>query len=171
MTRDRSELLKAYRWPAAFMVSSVVLGGSIVTVALIAIRFLSEPIPIRIDGGLEVDRLVMPPMLTIRTDQPLPVMGEVGVKDQVQISGEAPLAIRGPITVREIKSPVQVSGNVRTQAEVTAIQAPVQADVTVKDQLSIAVQDQLNVDAQVRIEGSVNVEGDVDAEVKPRLLR
>ena len=52
----------------------------------------------------------------------------------------------------------------RTQAEVTAIQAPVQADETVKDQRGIAVKDQLNVEAQVRIEGSVHVEGDVDAE-------
>ena len=103
MTRDRSEFLMACRWPAAVMVSSVVLGGSIVTVAWMAIRLLSEPIPIRIDGGLDVDRLVMPATLTIRADQPLPVKGEVGVKDQVQISGEAPLAIRGPITVREIK--------------------------------------------------------------------
>ena len=51
------------------------------TVAWMAIRFLSEPIPSQIDGGLEVDRLVMPPMLTIRTDQALPVKGEVGVKD------------------------------------------------------------------------------------------
>ena len=151
MKRDRSEFLMAYRWPAAVVFSSVVLSGSIVTVAWMAIRFLSEPIPIRVDGGLQVDRLVMPSTLTIRADQPLPVHGEVGVKDQLQISGEAPLAIRGPITVREIKSPVQVSGDVRTQAEVTAIQAPVQADETVKDQRSIAVKDQLNVEAQVQI--------------------
>ena len=153
------------------MVSSVVLGGSIVMAAWMAIRFLSEPIPIRIQGGLDVDRLVMPATLTIRADQPLPVRGEVGVKDQVKISGEAPLAIRGPITVREIKSPVQVSGNVRAQAEVTAIQAPVQADVMVKDLPSVVVKDQLNVDAQVRVEGPINVKGGVDAKVKPGLLR
>ena len=158
MKRERSELLMAYRWPAAVVLSSVVLSGSIVTVAWMAIRFLSEPIPIRVDGGLQVDRLVMPATLTIRADQPLPVNGEVGVKDQVQIAEDAPLAIRGPITVREIKSPVQVSGNVQTKA-----------DVIVKDQLSIAVKDQLNVDAEVRIKGPVNVSGDVGAEVRPRL--
>ena len=78
MKRDRSELLMAYRWPAAVVFSSVVLSGSIVTVAWMAIRFLSEPIPIRVDGGLQVDRLVMPSTLTIRADQPLPVNGEVG---------------------------------------------------------------------------------------------
>ena len=39
-------------WPAAVVLSSVVLSGSIVTVAWMAIRFLSEPIPIRADGGL-----------------------------------------------------------------------------------------------------------------------
>ena len=150
MKRDRSELLMAYRWPAAVVFSSVVLSVSIVTVAWMAIRFLSEPIPIRVDGGLQVDRLVMPSTLTIRADQPLPVNGEVGVKDQVQIAEDAPLTIRGPITVREIK-------------------APVQANVSLKDQLSIAVKDPLNVDAQVRIKGPVQVSGDVEAEVKPRL--
>ena len=150
MKRDRSEFLMAYRWPAAVVFSSVVLSGSIVMVAWMAIRFLSEPIPIRVDGGLQVDRLVMPATLTIRADQPLPVNGEVGVKDQVQIAEDAPLAIRGPITVREIQSPVQ-------------------AQITVKDQLSIAVKDQLSVDAEVRIEGPVNVRGDVGAEVRPRL--
>ena len=158
MKRDRSEFLMAYRWPAAVVFSSVVLSGSIVMVAWMAIRFLSEPIPIRVDGGLQVDRLVMPATLTIRADQPLPVNGEVGVKDQVQIAEDAPLAIRGPITVREIKSPVQVSGNVQTKA-----------DVIVKDQLSIAVKEQLNVDAEVRIKGPVKVSGDVGAEVRPRL--
>ena len=158
MKRDRSEFLMAYRWPAAVVFSSVVLSGSIVMIGWMAIRFLSEPIPIRVDGGLQVDRLVMPATLTIRADQPLPVNGEVGVKDQVQIAEDAPLAIRGPITVREIKSPVQVSGNVQTKA-----------DVIVKDQLSIAVKDQLNVDAEVRIKGPVNVSGDVEAEVRPRL--
>ena len=150
MKRDRSEFLMAYRWPAAVVFSSVVLSGSIVMVGWMAIRFLSEPIPIRVDGGLQVDRLVMPATLTIRADQPLPVNGEVGVKDQVQIAEDAPLAIRGPITVREIQSPVQTQ-------------------ITVKDQLSIAVKDQLSVDAEVRIEGPVNVSGDVEAEVRPRL--
>ena len=107
-----------------------------------AIRFLSETVTIRVNGGLQG--------LTIRADQPLPLNGEVSVKDQVQIAGDAPLTIRDPITVREIK-------------------APVQAHVTVKDQLRIAVKDQLNVDGQVRIEGPVKVSGDVEAEVKPRL--
>ena len=169
MNHDRSDFLMTYRWPAAVVLSSVALSGSIVTVAWMAIRFLSQPIPIRVDGGLQVDRLVMPSTLTIRADQPLPVNGAVGLTDQVQIADNAPLAIRGPITVREIKSPVQVSGNVQTKAVVTAIRAPVQADVSVNNQLSIAVKDQLNVDAQVRIKGPVKVSGDVEAEVKPRL--
>ena len=169
MNRDRSNFLMTYRWPAAVVLSSVALSGSIVTVAWMAIRLLSQPIPIRVDGGLQVDRLVMPSTLTNRADQPLPVNGAVGLTDQVQIADNAPLAIRGPITVREIKSPVQVSGNVQTKAVVTAIRAPVKTDVSVNNQLSIAVKDQLNVDAQVRIKGPVKVSGDVEAEVKPRL--
>lgn len=73
MAYNRSELLMAYRWPAALLISSLVLSGSALVIAWVAIRFLSQPIPIRIQGGLDVDRLVMPPTLTIRADQPLPV--------------------------------------------------------------------------------------------------
>jgi len=142
MSHPRSELLMAYRWPAAVFASSVVLGSALLVMTWMVIRFLSAPIPIRIEGGLDVDRLVMPATLTIRADQPLPVQGGVVVKEQVQISGAAPLPIRGPITVREIASPLQAS---------------------------VTVQEQLNVDAKVRVEGQVNVTGDVDAKVKPRL--
>ena len=60
------DLLMAYRWPAAVVLSSLVL-------AVTAVKLLSRPIPIAIQGGLQVDKLVLPPSVTIRSVTPLPV--------------------------------------------------------------------------------------------------
>ena len=51
MSPTSRELLLAYRWPAAVVVSSVVLAAT-------AIQILSKPIPIRVEGGLQIDKLV-----------------------------------------------------------------------------------------------------------------
>ena len=67
----------AYRWPAAVVLSSLVL-------AVTAAKLLSRPIPIAIEGGLQVDKLVLPPSVTIRSVTPLPVV----VQEQVTIGGK-----------------------------------------------------------------------------------
>ena len=61
----------AYRWPAAVVLSSLVL-------AVTAAKLLSRPIPIAIEGGLQVDKLVLPPSVTIRSVTPLPVVVQPG---------------------------------------------------------------------------------------------
>ena len=93
MSPTSRELLLAYRWPAAVVVSSVVLAAT-------AIQILSKPIPIRIEGGLQVDKLVLPASVTIRSNEPLPVV----VREDVVITGNKPLAVQGQ---------VQVGGEVR----------------------------------------------------------
>ena len=140
------------------------LAAAAVVLAWTAVRLLKNPIPVSIEGGLDVERLVMPASITIRTEGPLPVTGTVGVKDQVEISGQAPLAIKGPITVRSIQAPVKVGGAVT--ARVDAIEQPI--SVTTKD--SFPVTGTVKVDDVVRIGGSVKVEGKVGADVHPRLL-
>ncbi|MAR07591.1 MAG: hypothetical protein CL862_10870 [Cyanobium sp. NAT70] len=161
MPLSRSELLYAYRWPAALVLASLVLGG-------VALKLLSQPIPIRIQGGLDVDRLVMPASITIRADRPLPVDGIVAVRDDVQITAEAPLPIRGPLSVREIQAPVKVTGAVKADAMVQAIQSPV--DLVTSAPLSVKVEESVNVDGKVSIRGKVDIEGKVGANVKPQLL-
>ena len=79
MSPTSQELLLAYRWPAAVVVSSVVLAAT-------AIQILSKPIPIRIEGGLQVDKLVLPASVTIRSNEPLPV----AVREDVVITGTTP---------------------------------------------------------------------------------
>ena len=147
MAPSSRDVLMAYRWPVAVILSTVVL-------SLTGLRLLSRPIPIAIEGGLQVDKLVLPPSVTIRSDTPLPVL----VQEPVTISGDAPLAIEGPVSVKSIAGAVTVNADARVsglegKVSVTADQPlPVQADVT--------------VDNTITIGGKVDIEG----KVKPTLL-
>ena len=97
-------VLIAYRWPAAVLLSAIILSWT-------GFRLLSRPIPIAIKGGLQVDKLVLPPSVTIRSDTPLPVV----VQEQVTIGGAAPLAIEGPVTISG-NAPLAVEGDVSVTA-------------------------------------------------------
>ena len=144
MSPTSRDLLLAYRWPVAVVVSSVVL-------ATTAIQLLSKPIPIRIDGGLQVDKLVLPASVTIRSNEPLPVV----VREDVVISGKAPLAVKGQVQV-------QVDGDVK--ARVRSIDAPVEVKA------AVSVNETVNVNGKVTVGGKVTVDGNVGAKVKPTLL-
>lgn len=80
------------------------------------------------------------------------------VQEQVTISGDVPLAIEGPVSVKSIAGAVTVNADARVsgvegQVSVTADQPlPVRADVTVEDRITIG--------------GKVDIEG----KVKPSLL-
>ena len=144
MSPTSRDLLLAYRWPVAVVVSSVVL-------ATTAIQLLSKPIPIRIDGGLQIDKLVLPASVTIRSNEPLPVV----VREDVVISGKAPLAVKGQVQV-------QVDGDVK--ARVRSIDAPVDVKA------AVSVNETVNVNGKVTVGGKVTVDGNVGAKVKPTLL-
>ena len=96
------DLLMAYRWPAAVVLSSLVL-------AVTAAKLLSRSIPIAIEGGLQVDKLVLAPSVTIRSVTPLPVV----VQEQVTIGDDGPLAIEGPVSVKSIAGAVRVNAYAR----------------------------------------------------------
>ena len=135
MSSSRQELLFAYRWPIALVGSSLILGGAVLVLAQTAVRLLSQPIPIAIEGGLQVDKLVLPPTVNISSATPLPVV----VNDPVSVANKHPLTIRGPLTVKALQGTVQVKGDVQAKAQVTSIETPVtvQGEVSVKDPLSI----------------------------------
>ena len=99
------------------MLSSLVL-------AVTAAKLLSRPIPIAIEGGLQVDKLVLPPSVTIRSVTPLPVV----VQEQVTIGGDGPLAIEGPVSVKSIAGAVTVNADDPLS---------VRADVSVDDKITI----------------------------------
>jgi len=150
MSSTRQLLLSAPRSPRALVGSSLILGGAVLVLAQTAVRLLSQPIPIAIEGGLQVDKLVLPPTVNIGSATPLPVV----VNDPVSVANKQPLTIRGPLTVKALQGTVQVKGDVQAKAQVSSIEMPVtvQGEVSVKDPLSI--------------KGKVTVDG----KVKPTLL-
>ena len=119
-----------------------------------AVRLLSQPIPIAIEGGLKVDRLVLPPTVNISSSTPLPVV----VNERVSVANKQPLMIRGPLTVKALQGTVQVKGAVQAKAQVSSIETPV------------TVQGAVSVQDPVSINGKVTVDGKVGAKVKPTLL-
>ena len=107
----------AYRWPAAVVLFSLVL-------AVTAAKLLSRPIPIAIKGGLQIDKLVLPPSVAIRSLIPFPVV----VQEQVTICGAAPLAIAGRVTISG-HAPLEVQGAVFVIADYPlAVRAVVSVD-------------------------------------------
>ena len=123
------------------MLSSLVL-------AVTAAKLLIRPIPIAIEGGLQVDKLVLPPSVTIRSVTPLPVV----VQEQVTIGGgDASLAIEGPVSVKSIAGAVTVNADAR----VSGVEG--QVSVTADDPL--AVRAEVSVDDKITIGGNVDIEG------------
>ena len=160
----RSQWLFAYRWPLALVISSLILAGAL-------LRILSQPIPIRLDGGgISVDRLVMPSTVTIRADGPLPVSADVTVDGDSRRDGDQPIQISGPVSVDRIASPVAIQGDVgarlkgTVQASVDSIQAPIslKSPVSVSTEAPLQVRGGVTVDEPVVVDGAVNVDGDVD---------
>jgi len=150
MTPNSRDLLLAYRWPAALVLSSLVVAAAVAGLTVVVVRVLSRPIPIAIEGGLQVDRLVLP-TVTIKATSALPVT----VTDAVPVVTARPLAINGPL---------KVQGDVRTQARLSGIEAPVTIQpVTVQP---ITVEGVVAVKEPVRIQGPVEVDGTVKAKVR-----
>ena len=141
------DLLIAYRWPAAVVLSSLVL-------AVTAAKLLSRPIPIAIEGGLQVDKLVLPPSITIQSDTPLPVV----VQEPVTINGNAPLAIEGPVSVKSIAGAVTVNADARVKG--------LDGEVSIKADQPLPVRADVSVDKKITIGGKVDIQG----KVKPTLL-
>ena len=132
------------------VLSSLVVAAAVAGLTVVVVRVLSRPIPIAIEGGLQVDRLVLP-TVTIKAATALPVT----VTDSVPLVTARPLAISGPL---------KVQGNVRTQARLSGIETPVTIQpVTVQP---ITVEGDVTVKEPVRLQGPVEVDGTVKAKLR-----
>ena len=101
---------------------------SSLVLAVTTAKLLSRPIPIAIKGGLLVDKLVLPLIVTILSNTPLSVV----VQEQFTIAGAAPLPIEGPVTISG-NAPMAVEGAVSVTAEdPLAVRTDVSADNKVK---------------------------------------
>jgi len=152
MTPNRRELLLAYRWPLAVVISSLVMAAAVAGFAEVVVRLLSRPIPIAIEGGPpQVNRLVLPPTVTIRATTALPVT----VTDPVPVLTARPLAIRGPLAIQ---------GDVRAKAQLSGIDTPVAIEPVKVE--PITVEGQVTLKEPVRLRGPVTVDGEVKAKIR-----
>ncbi len=117
------------RWPFALVIS-------IGTLSSTALQLLSRPIPIRIVGVLQVDQIALP-TIAINAEQPLPVNGDVAVKNGVTFNSNKALLILGQVLVEEIKGSVSVD----------AIRTP----VDVVNSSPLKVQGRVNIDGKVNV--------------------
>ena len=129
MSSSRQELLFAYRWPIALVGSSLILGGAVLVLAQTAVRLLSQLIPIAIEGGLQVDKLVtIRGPLTVKALQgTVQVKGDVQAKAQVT-SIETPVTVQGEVSVKDplsIKGKVTVDGKVGAKVKPTLLPMPI----------------------------------------------
>ena len=95
-------LLMASRWPLALVIAAW-------AIAVAAIQILRQPIPVRLVGGITVDKLSAPVSvkgeepLSIEASKPLPVAGDVAVPKGVSVTHpvevEGGVSVEGPVTV------------------------------------------------------------------------
>ncbi len=136
----------ACRWPFALVVTAGMIAAA-------AIEIIRNPIPIRVDGGVLVEKIVMP--IALSAKQPLPVRGQVSVIDSVQVKADGPLPVNGDVHVQKIEGLVDV-GAIRTPVTV--------ADVNVGSiKTPVAVSNKL----PFKVTGDVQVQGNVQAGVNP----
>ena len=116
-------LMMASRWPLAVVIAAWAVAVAAIQILRQPIPIalpLNQPFPVRLVGGITVDKLSEPVRvkgeepLSIEAAAALPVAGDVGVPkgvqviDPVQIKGG--VSVDGPVTVAEVSAPVSVNG-------------------------------------------------------------
>ena len=116
-------LMMASRWPLAVAIAAWAVAVAAIQILRQPIPIalpLNQPFPVRLVGGITVDKLSAPVRvkgegpLSIEADAALPVAGDVGVPKGVQVID--PVQIKGgvtvdsPVTVEEVSAPVSVNG-------------------------------------------------------------
>ena len=122
-------LMMASRWPLAVAIAAWAVAVAAIQILRQPIPIalpLNQPFPVRLVGGITVDKLSAPVRvkgegpLSIEADAALPVAGDVGVPkgvqviDPVQIKGDVSVdggvSVDSPVTVEEVSAPVSVNG-------------------------------------------------------------
>ena len=120
-------LLMACRWPLALVLAAWALALAVVQVLRQPIPIglpLAQPLPVRLEGGIRVDRLVAP--VVVRADAPLPVGGQVELTRPIAVraaqplpvTASAPLPVEGSVTVDQISQPLTV-GSITDDVQVS----------------------------------------------------
>ena len=148
-------LAMALRWPIATVFATAII-------AVTAVEILKNPIPIRVDGGVLVEKIALP--IGVSAQSPLPVSAMVELTDSVQVQANQALPINGDVKVEKIVGLVDV-GSIQSPIEVDSIKKPVDVEkITVESiQSPVSVSDE----KPLKVTGNVKVEGSVQAGVNP----
>ena len=118
-------LMMASRWPLAVVIAAWAIAVAAIQILRQPIPIglpLNQPFPVRLVGGITVDKLSAP--VSVKGEQPLsieavkalPVRGDVGVSKGVDVAVTQPVKVEGgvsvdaPVTVGEVTAPVSVNG-------------------------------------------------------------
>ena len=114
----------ASRWPLAVVIAAWAIAVAAIQILRQPIPIalpLSQPLPVRLVGGITVDQLSAPVSvkgaepLSIEAVTALPVSGEVGVPKGVAVTQpvkvEGGVSVEGAVTVGEVTAPVSVNGS------------------------------------------------------------
>ena len=123
-------LMMASRWPLAVVIATWAIAVAAIQILRQPIPIglpLNKPFPVRLVGGITVDKLSAPvsvkgeEALSIEAVKALPVSGNVGVPkgvavtEPVKVEGgvsvEGSVSVEGPVTVGEVTAPVSVNGD------------------------------------------------------------
>ena len=116
-------LMMASRWPLAVVIAAWAVAVAAIQILRQPIPIglpLNQPFPVRLVGGITVDKLSAPVSvkgeepLSIEAVKALPVSGDVGVPKGVVVTQpvkvEGGVSVEGPVTVGEVTAPVSVLG-------------------------------------------------------------
>ena len=116
-------LLMASRWPLAVALAAWAIAVAAIQILRQPIPIglpLSQPLPVKLVGGITVDQLTAPVRvkgeepLMIQAAETLPVAGDVAVPKGVAVSQpvhvKGDVALSDPVTVNEVTQPVTVQG-------------------------------------------------------------
>ena len=117
-------LMMASRWPLAVVIATWAIAVAAIQILRQPIPIglpLNKPFPVRLVGGITVDKLSAPvsvkgdEALSIEAVKALPVSGNVGVPKGVAVTEpvkiEGGVSVEGPVTVGEVTAPVTVNGS------------------------------------------------------------
>ena len=118
-------LLHASRWPLAVVLASWALAVAVTQVLRQPIPIglpLSQPLPVRLEGAIKVDRILQP--IVVGGKEPLPVVAVVDVQnkkpipvDDVRVSVQAPVRVEAQQALPvQASQPLPVMGNVEVDA-------------------------------------------------------
>ena len=140
-------LLHASRWPLAVVLAAWALAVAVTQVLRQPIPIglpLSQPLPVRLEGAIKVDRILQP--IVVGGKEPLPVVAVVDVQnkkpipvDDVEVTVQAPVRVeaRQALPV-QASQPLPVKGNVEVDGINKAVPIATEEPIDVAGKVGVS---------------------------------